>query len=114
LPEPICRFYFKQMLSALHYIHSKGLAHRDIKLENVLVDRDFNLKVADFGMVAPLAGRKGSGSLSTNCGTEMYKAPEILEEQNYTGQVIDLFASAVSLFAFRAGTFPFGLAESND
>jgi serine/threonine protein kinase len=79
LPEPICRFYFKQMLSALHYIHGKGLAHRDIKLENVLVDRDFNLKVADFGMVAPLAGRKGTGSLSTNCGTEMYKAPEILE-----------------------------------
>jgi serine/threonine protein kinase len=71
------------MLSALHYIHSRGLAHRDIKLENVLVDQNYNLKIADFGMTGPLTGRKGEGTLSTNCGTEMYKAPEIIEESDY-------------------------------
>ena len=65
-------------------------------------------------MTGPLMGRRGGGKLSTNCGTEMYKAPEILEELEYTGQVVDLFAAAVCLFAFRAGTFPFGLADQDD
>jgi serine/threonine protein kinase len=53
------------------------LTHRDLKPENLLYDKDYNLKVADFGFAAPLAGRDGSGYLKTRLGTESYMAPEI-------------------------------------
>jgi len=85
LPEPVCRFYFKQLLSALHYMNTQNLAHRDLKLENIMLDSDFNLKVIDFGFCAPLSGRTGSGLLHTQCGTEMYKAPEIFAGEPYLG-----------------------------
>jgi len=55
--EKICRYYFKQILAGLNAIHSSGIAHRDIKPENLLMDGYFNIKIADFGFAAPLAGR---------------------------------------------------------
>jgi 5'-AMP-activated protein kinase catalytic alpha subunit len=74
---PICRFYFKQMLSALHTCHSQGLSHRDLKPENIMLDGDFNIKIADFGFAAPVEGRTGTGYLHTYLGTKNYMAPEI-------------------------------------
>ena len=65
LNEKICRFYMVQILSSMHYLHTHGVTHRDLKPENVLVDANFNLKVADFGFAAPLAGRTGGGYLAT-------------------------------------------------
>lgn len=59
-------------MDALVYIHSKGICHRDLKLENLLFDSDFNLKVADFGFA-----RNDTGSLKSRLGTEGYMAPEI-------------------------------------
>lgn len=69
LPEPVCRFYFKQMLQVMHYVHTKGIAHRDLKPENIMLDADFNIKVADFGFAAPVQGRDGGGYLKTFLGT---------------------------------------------
>jgi len=77
LPENICRYYFRQILSALHYLHSQGVCHRDLKPENLLVDKNFNVRIADFGFAAPIEGRDGSGVLHTKLGTESYMAPEI-------------------------------------
>jgi len=83
--EEICRYYFRQMLSALHYMHSQGTTHRDLKPENMLISKNFNLKIADFGFAAPTQGRDGSGQLLTKLGTESYMAPEIHQKSPYQG-----------------------------
>jgi serine/threonine protein kinase len=81
--EPICRYYFKQMLQGLHYIHSKGFSHRDLKPENILLDKMFDVKIVDFGFACPLEGRDGSGTNRSIIGTPGYMAPEILLKQAY-------------------------------
>jgi len=72
--EPIARMLIYQLLSAVDYIHGKGLTHRDIKLENCFLDKDCVLKLADFGLAKMCTGNE---VLKTNIGTPQYMAPEI-------------------------------------
>lgn len=67
--EKFARYYFKQILDGLDYCHRKGVAHRDMKPENILLDENFQIKIADFGFAAPVEGRDGSGALFTKLGT---------------------------------------------
>ena len=64
------------MITALKYVHGEGLAHRDIKPDNILLDANFNIKIADFGFAGPMAGRNNeggySGFLTTQLGTVPY------------------------------------------
>ena len=83
--ESVSRFYFKQLINGLDYVHSNGVTHRDLKPENILFDGFYNLKIADFGFAAPVDGRDGSGHLRTRLGTESYMAPEIHAKKGYSG-----------------------------
>jgi len=102
------------MLLGIHYIHSRGFSHRDLKPENILLDKNYNIKIVDFGFACPLEGRDGSGINHSQIGTPGYMAPEIIQNQAYQGQVVDLFALAVILFIMRSGHPPFGRATEDD
>lgn len=69
LPEKIARFYFKQLLNAINFIHVSGLTHRDIKLQNILFNENFDIKVSDFGFATSSGGRKKKGLCETILGT---------------------------------------------
>ena len=101
-------------MDGLSLVHKKGVTHRDLKIENILLDGDFNLKIADFGFAAPLSGRDESGSCRTRCGTIGNMAPEILLAKPYNGVAVDLFASAVVLFMMVTSRKPFKVAEPKD
>ena len=80
----------------------------------MLFDQHFNLKIADFGFAAPVAGRDGSGFCKTKLGTESYMAPEIHARRPYIGTSVDLFACAIILFIMITQHPPFSRAEPND
>jgi serine/threonine protein kinase len=85
-----------------------------MKPENLLFDQHFNLKIADFGFAAPVAGRDGSGYLRTKLGTESYMSPEIHARRPYFGPSVDLFAAAIILFIMFTQHPPFTRAEPTD
>ena len=114
LSEPVARYYFKQMLSGLTYMHNAGYAHRDLKPENLILANDFTLKITDFGFAAPIQGRDGSGMLETQLGTASYMAPEIHLGKKYEGAKVDLFAAAIILFVILTQRPPFSSASPQD
>ena len=82
--EDICRYFFRQMLKALHYLHTKGFAHRDLKPENILLtSQEYDIKIIDFGFATPTSGSDGSGFNKTQLGTPMFMAPEIINGSKY-------------------------------
>ena len=112
--EDIAHAYFTQLVSAVGYMHSKGVGHRDIKPENMLLTADGNLKIADFGLAA-LFEYKGATKLSTTfCGSPPYIAPEVIScssrGQNkgagYRPDVVDIWSCGIVLFVLLAGNTP--------
>ena len=111
-PE-VTRTYLKQILSALKYLNDIGVTHRDLKPENILFDRDFKLKISDFGLSRDTKGDMGDGKLRSRVGTEGYKPPE-MEQGNYEGIQADIFAAGVVLFIMYNGTPPFLSTKTHD
>lgn len=105
--EDLSRRYFHQLISAVQYCHSLGVFHRDLKIDNLLLDEDLNLKVSDFGLSATLDEIRPDGSLHTLCGTPAYLAPEILAKRGYDGSKIDVWSCGVVLFVLAVGYLPF-------
>lgn len=103
--------YFRQLIDAIDFCHSRGIYHRDLKLENLLLDEDDNLKVTDFGLSALIGSDHQDGLLHTTCGTPAYVAPEVLSKNGYDGAKTDIWSCGVILFVLVAGYLPFH--ESN-
>ncbi|KAG2317358.1 hypothetical protein Bca4012_068255 [Brassica carinata] len=106
LPESTARRYFQQLASALRFSHRDGVAHRDVKPQNLLLDREGNLKVSDFGLSA-LPEHLRDGLLHTACGTPAYTAPEVISRRGYDGAKADAWSCGVILFVLLAGEVPF-------
>ncbi|XP_020221995.1 CBL-interacting serine/threonine-protein kinase 7 [Cajanus cajan] len=107
LPEATARRYFQQLVSALRFCHRHGVAHRDLKPQNLLLDGDGNLKVSDFGLSA-LPEQLKNGLLHTACGTPAYAAPEILRRcGGYDGSKADAWSCGLILYVLLAGYLPF-------
>eukprot|EP00434_Breviolum_minutum_P014579 symbB.v1.2.012852.t2/scaffold875.1/size155714/1 len=104
LAEPCAKDLFKQLLEGLEHIHKKMVVHRDIKLENLLLDPFSCVKIADFGVAAVVQPEK---KLHDHCGTPSYIAPEILQEEGYEGFPVDVWSSGIALYAMLCGRLPF-------
>lgn len=102
--EERTRFYGAEIISALGYLHGKGIIYRDLKLENLLLDKDGHIKIADFGLCKEdiTYGR----TTKTFCGTPEYLAPEVLEDNDY-GMAVDWWGIGVVMYEMMCGRLPF-------
>jgi 5'-AMP-activated protein kinase, catalytic alpha subunit len=107
LSEDVARRYFHQLICAVDYCHSRDVYHRDLKLENLLLDENENLKVSDFGLSALADSKRQDGLLHTTCGTPAYVAPEVIDRKGYDGAKADIWSCGVILFVLVAGYLPF-------
>ncbi|XP_019463587.1 PREDICTED: CBL-interacting serine/threonine-protein kinase 1-like [Lupinus angustifolius] len=107
LNEPEGRKLFQQLIDGVSYCHNKGVFHRDLKLENVLVDSKGNIKISDFGLSALPQHFRNDGLLHTTCGSPNYVAPEILANKGYDGATSDVWSCGVILYVILTGRLPF-------
>ncbi|KAL3318981.1 MAP microtubule affinity-regulating kinase 1 [Cichlidogyrus casuarinus] len=102
--EKSARVKFRQIVSAVQYCHQKHIVHRDLKAENLLLDQDMNIKIADFGF----SNRFEPGKrLDTFCGSPPYAAPELFEGKEYDGPEVDVWSLGVILYTLVSGILPF-------
>lgn len=111
-PEGMSRNWkriFRQMCLGVQYLHERGLAHRDLKPDNILINRDFDVKLCDYGL---LCESRSSRISSTKCGTLPYMSPEMIHEKSYSGRSADIWALGVVLYVVVTGCIPW--ASVND
>lgn len=108
--ENVGRMFFRQLIRTMDYMNQKNVVHRDIKIENILLDEKMNIKLADYGF----ATYRKIESLKTYRGTMSYMAPEIKKGELYDGRQTDIFSAGVVLFIIVRGIFPFKEARKDE
>ena len=96
---------FAQLVGAVSYVHNLSCVHRDLKLENILLDKNENVKLCDFGFTREYEGK--TNYLQTFCGTVCYSAPEMLRGEKYAGEKVDVWSLGIILYALLTGELPF-------
>jgi serine/threonine protein kinase len=100
--DVIARTYFHQLVEGMEYIHSQGIAHLDLKLDNIMLAADFQLKIIDFDQAQPI-----KDTIITSGGTTNYRAPEVKDGSCSQMGAADIFSAGIILFTFIARQFPF-------
>lgn len=104
LSESLARRIFIQLLNAVDYLHRNNISHRDLKLDNIMIDRTGKVTIIDFGFAIQA---DCNTKINSFCGTPFYMAPEIYQMVSYNGPSVDMWALAVILFKLTVGEFPF-------
>jgi len=112
--EDIARTYFHELIETIEFLQEKGIIHRDIKPDNLLLGGDFSLKIADFSFATYALTENDTPLQRELFGTVNYMAPELLAGNNYIGQCVDLFSCGVILFLMVVGQPPFDKASETD
>lgn len=104
LEEKEAKRIFKQIVEGIRYCHNRCITHRDIKLENLLLDDHCNIKIIDFGFSTCIPNER---KIKIFCGTPSYMGPEIVNKTEYCGPPADMWALGVLLFTMLSGCFPY-------
>ena len=105
--ENISKYIFKEILYGINSLHENGYSHSDIKLDNILLDKDFNIKLSDFSFSQELKGKNGDGKLIEKKGTIGYFPPEFITQKTYNGIKSDIYSLGITLFALVTCGIPF-------
>ena len=104
LDEQRAKTIFKQVVHGVAHCHCRSVLHRDIKLDNILMDLTGNIKICDFGVSRLI---KKDQIIQEQCGTPAYLAPEIIADKGYKGFNVDIWSLGVLLYTMLQGTVPF-------
>lgn len=104
LKEKVARKFGRQIASALDYCHRNSIVHRDLKIENILISKNGDIKIIDFGLSNLFSPRS---HLKTFCGSLYFAAPELLNAKAYTGPEVDIWSFGIVLYVLVCGKVPF-------
>lgn len=113
LTEADSRKIFQQIILGLEHCHNHNIIHRDLKPENILMDKKNNrIKISDFGLSTIVTNK--NDLLNTPCGTYNYWSPEVIKQQGYNGESVDIWAATVILYNCVTGSFPFAGKDTKE
>ena len=114
IEEKYCKVIFEKILKGINTLHKAGICHRDIKPDNILLDKNYNPKICDFGLSDIITGKNRSGKFYDFKGSHQYKPPEMFLRKSFNGVKADIFSLGVTLFNLVTNKCDFYEASKND